>query len=769
MGWNFAPFLGGMAEQWNTINDQGRIAKAKRGELDYTHGLNLQELKEKHRLALIKDDKTAANRIAELIKTADLNKINQEDLAKLQSTLKENELKNEYSLKTDLETHKGTIEDAQDTTFKYWDGGVDNPKLKLQMEFSEGALKGGQTHLTQLAQVNAFNDESLKWLRDNNEEGFNDLLTTVDGMFKQAHNAATVPSDSGKGTVYKNWMKGLDKIDELTGIGERFDEFWNVNIRGKEINDWSQRDGKFYDDVAIILSEDGNEFSTEPLDFNQLAVNSGFNDKGHLLKSAEILAGWGVNSGSKDEKDLAKFVKSLRTNEISLATLHLSSEIDTLQELTFDGVGDMTSSFYKSVMEKRDEINHMLLSNSDPASKPDLIDLEDITALVSMTQGNDEIIESLGAIQKTSSTRVKKGSDWKYNDADRMAQHDAANKAKYSVNALKENIKESGTTVGVPSLTAELILRVRSTGEGMQKIFGNFKDMGAQGQLEDRNGKLDNIFSSMENFSFGGKNYNAVDALNYTGDDVQSKAAKNAAERHFLKFSIAYQLSMALQGGSGGRTISDQDVENILNALNMEGFMQAPELMTSALNEIERFLDGLIITSKYEQSTIKGYRASHHAKELFYAQGLPKTTAEFEKYMYDNVPTGQEPSKITSIGPNFSNFGQGVSMDDFTTNVHPVNGKNMIKIDRYETKNSGEQNILFFNNNDKFGEYSGQAVVIDSSTVDEYLDSYFTSMNIKPTMQRHWRDMFSPVDLKADLKELVNNTLTGKKVLLQIQ
>ena len=49
----------------------------------------------------------------------------------------------------------------------------------------------------------------------------------------------------------------------------------------------------------------------------------------------------------------------------------------------------------------------------------------------------------------------------------------------------------------------------------------------------------------------------------------------NAARRRYLNYVIAYSVASALQGGTGGRTISDQDVQNVLNFLN--GGMSTPE------------------------------------------------------------------------------------------------------------------------------------------------------------------------------------------------
>jgi hypothetical protein len=48
----------------------------------------------------------------------------------------------------------------------------------------------------------------------------------------------------------------------------------------------------------------------------------------------------------------------------------------------------------------------------------------------------------------------------------------------------------------------------------------------------------------------------------------------NIARRQYLNYVIAYTVAAALQGGTGGRTISDQDVQNVLNFLNPGTFSE---------------------------------------------------------------------------------------------------------------------------------------------------------------------------------------------------
>jgi len=51
----------------------------------------------------------------------------------------------------------------------------------------------------------------------------------------------------------------------------------------------------------------------------------------------------------------------------------------------------------------------------------------------------------------------------------------------------------------------------------------------------------------------------------------------NVARRKYLNYIIAYTVAAALQGGTGGRTISDQDVQNVLNFLQPSNFATAAQ------------------------------------------------------------------------------------------------------------------------------------------------------------------------------------------------
>ena len=105
------------------------------------------------------------------------------------------------------------------------------------------------------------------------------------------------------------------------------------------------------------------------------------------------------------------------------------------------------------------------------------------------------------------------------------------------------------------------------------------------------------------------QNMNRTQAYMVDGVD-RLEEYKAYARRSFHKFMLAYQLAAAIQGGTGGRTISDQDVQNILSAFNFN-FLSDPKLELEAIDRAGIMLDRLIT---YNQAIADG-----GPKEMFVA------------------------------------------------------------------------------------------------------------------------------------------------------
>ena len=83
----------------------------------------------------------------------------------------------------------------------------------------------------------------------------------------------------------------------------------------------------------------------------------------------------------------------------------------------------------------------------------------------------------------------------------------------------------------------------------------------------------------------------------YASGKLGNEIIRKLAIRQYHKYMLAYQLAAAIQGGTGGRTISDQDVQNILSALNF-GFFTEAKLERETLREAKKMM-----TSIYEYNT----------------------------------------------------------------------------------------------------------------------------------------------------------------------
>jgi hypothetical protein len=85
------------------------------------------------------------------------------------------------------------------------------------------------------------------------------------------------------------------------------------------------------------------------------------------------------------------------------------------------------------------------------------------------------------------------------------------------------------------------------------------------------------------------RNQNAYNAslLKYQ-NSAEGSDSRIQAKRDLLKFVIAYQYASLLQGGTGGRTISDQDVENMLTALAQGEITEPQGAITSALEVLKQ-------------------------------------------------------------------------------------------------------------------------------------------------------------------------------------
>tara|TARA_R110002020_G_scaffold348682_2_gene562249 strand:+ start:3263 stop:5083 length:1821 start_codon:yes stop_codon:yes gene_type:complete len=109
------------------------------------------------------------------------------------------------------------------------------------------------------------------------------------------------------------------------------------------------------------------------------------------------------------------------------------------------------------------------------------------------------------------------------------------------------------------------------------------------------------------------KNFNEKDA---TGQ-LTSNARKARIE--FMKFNLAYAMASAFQGGTGGRTISDQDIENMMAAMKFE-YDSSEDIIIESLQTIQSVMKDVAVIQD-------GYRKGGKAAGVSYL--LEKTNQAF--------------------------------------------------------------------------------------------------------------------------------------------
>ena len=94
-----------------------------------------------------------------------------------------------------------------------------------------------------------------------------------------------------------------------------------------------------------------------------------------------------------------------------------------------------------------------------------------------------------------------------------------------------------------------------------------------------------------------------------TKQQYSNEIKRKIALREYNKFMLAYQLAGAIQGGTGGRTISDQDVQNILKALNFGTFVEAKQEYAT-IKAARNMLNQIIV---YNEAILSGKPARRYA------------------------------------------------------------------------------------------------------------------------------------------------------------
>ena len=190
----------------------------------------------------------------------------------------------------------------------------------------------------------------------------------------------------------------------------------------------------------------------------------------------------------------------------------------------------------------------------------------------------------------------------------------AAGIARRMVNEIKMNQELIGKGAMQPTVSA---FGISMEGFfGSTGIFAGFGSLSAWltdkkgfGQNQVTRSRLQNKLAQYQ------KNFNEADSSHESG--LSSNARKARVE--FMKFNLAYAMASAFQGGTGGRTISDQDIENMMAAMKFN-YDSSEDIIIESLQTIQSVMRDV--------ATIQdGYRKGGKAAAVSYL--LEKTNEGF--------------------------------------------------------------------------------------------------------------------------------------------
>lgn len=156
------------------------------------------------------------------------------------------------------------------------------------------------------------------------------------------------------------------------------------------------------------------------------------------------------------------------------------------------------------------------------------------------------------------------------------------------------------------------ISKFSETGNFGSVIMGMFKDYEFTGHT-----KNNSYMKRMQ------KNLNEIGRLMDSEEPLSAQDAKLLANNQKEAYTalLAYQMAAAIQGGTGGRTISDQDVENIRRAMGKTFFDYRPGAegrLMAFRNVVQKIASvNKVLKLGVDNGTVKGYKAAQAMADMY--------------------------------------------------------------------------------------------------------------------------------------------------------
>jgi hypothetical protein len=506
--------------------------------------------------------------------------------------------------------------EAEEGTVKY--SGI---KLGDTLSISFKGATEKERLFNSLSEFNALTNEQIALLTP---ESKLELKTDI-------HQALTQLKDLSYDETNKKWKDFTTDYSNLLSLDLVQKPLEDVmNEIKSQTSDTLKEEG--IDSDTIALENENGFIKGTKISYKEWANKSGFETTEQLLSSVNALITHN-NELTSYSGDLSPFrsIESLylmmKNEGINFKMLQLAPELDYLQEAKMDA--SIGSAYYKNLILKAEELG-IVGKNGER--------IEELYNFIYKIQPEAEVIQIGGSI--TTALNPKEAGK----DVDTKAAYDQYQAASTAIRTIDEmiirlNSLESEDLFGLPMTAASLFEKVKGSANGLSIL-------------------INKVTNDDSMFTVAGKE-RMLEGLNKINTDAQQigmtqELAEEQARIQYLKFSLAYQMSMALQGGSGGRTISDQDVDNMLRALNMDGILQDADQVQASLQTIRSFMSGIASKTLYmSKNNMKGYKTSSHVIGLMDAMNLSslsKLANEMEEKIYMNSAELMTSTSAQSIG-----------------------------------------------------------------------------------------------------------------------
>ena len=128
------------------------------------------------------------------------------------------------------------------------------------------------------------------------------------------------------------------------------------------------------------------------------------------------------------------------------------------------------------------------------------------------------------------------------------------------------------------------------------------------------------------------------------------EAVKKLAIRNYYRFMLAYSVAAAIQGGTGGRTISDQDVQNVLNSFKMDTGLVKPSTERAIIREVISMMSG---REKFARAIAAGGNEAYAAlklQELLLPSSMMGTNMTIDSFIEAVEQPGPEDDQADQTG-----------------------------------------------------------------------------------------------------------------------